>query len=222
MAPAGLCEMRLTLAYPDNGTQVCIDIDEPAILANLYDKRLGQDIDGKVLGNQFEGYQFRIGGGNDKQGFPMKQGVITPRRVRLLLKAGSSCYRPRKDGERKRKTVRGCIVSSEISALHLIVLQKGTQEIKGLTDIVVPRRFGPKRASKIRALFNLDNKADLTQHVLRRQVKEGKFVSPKIQRLITPHRIARKARMLKEREDRKKRSQARADAYKAMTQKKSN
>ena len=117
--------MRITLAYPENGTQVCIDIEDPAALAALYEKRIGQDVDGAVLGDQFKGYIFRIGGGFDKQGFPMKQGVLTPRRVRLLLKAGSSCYRPRKDGERKRKTVRGCIVTSEISALHMIVLQRG-------------------------------------------------------------------------------------------------
>ena len=210
--------MRLTLAYPDNGTQVCIDIDDPAALAALYDKRLGQDIDGSVLGQQFAGYQFRLGGGNDKQGFPMKQGVISSRRVRLLLKPGASCYRPRKDGERKRKTVRGCIVASDISALHLIVLQKGSEEIKGLTDVVVPRRFGPKRASKIRALFNLDSKADLSQHVLRREVKPGKFVTPKIQRLITPRRVAKKQRMHDERKQRKERSQARAEAYRAMIQ----
>ena len=50
-------------------------------------------------------------GGNDKQGFPMKQGVLTPQRVRLLLSKGQSCYRERRDGERKRKSVRGCIVS---------------------------------------------------------------------------------------------------------------
>lgn len=50
-------------------------------------------------------------GGNDKQGFPMKQGVLTPQRVRLLLSKGMSCYRERRDGERKRKSVRGCIVS---------------------------------------------------------------------------------------------------------------
>lgn len=41
----------------------------------------------------------------------MKQGVLTPQRVRLLLSKGQSCYRERRDGERKRKSVRGCIVS---------------------------------------------------------------------------------------------------------------
>lgn len=40
----------------------------------------------------------------------MKQGVLTPQRVRLLLSKGHSCYRERRDGERRRKSVRGCIV----------------------------------------------------------------------------------------------------------------
>ena len=79
----------------------------------------------------------------------MKQGVLTPRRVCLLLRAGTSCYRPRKDDERKRKTIRGCVISSEISALHLIVLKKGDAEIEGLTDKTVPHRLGPKRATRI-------------------------------------------------------------------------
>ncbi|PZQ94204.1 MAG: hypothetical protein DI539_31185 [Flavobacterium psychrophilum] len=49
----------------------------------------------------------RVTGGNDKQGFPMKQGVLTTGRVRLLLGQGHSCYRQRRKGERKRMSVRG-------------------------------------------------------------------------------------------------------------------
>jgi hypothetical protein len=37
---------------------------------------------------EFKGYVFKIMGGCDKQGFPMKQGVLTPGRVRLLLYRG--------------------------------------------------------------------------------------------------------------------------------------
>jgi small subunit ribosomal protein S6e len=190
------------------------------VLGALYDKRLGEDFNGSVLGEQFSGYVFRIGGGFDRQGFPMKQGVLTPRRVRLLLKKGSSCFRPRCDGERKRKTVRGAFVSTEISALHLIIVkvEDGAQPIKGLTDAYVPRRFGPKRASKIRRLHGItDKRADLSQKVLTREVKPGKFTSPKIQRLITDKRHERKVRMVKAREERKARSQARIEAWRALT-----
>jgi ribosomal protein S6E (S10) len=47
---------------------------------------------------------FRISGGNDKQGFAMKQGVLSNGRVRLLLRKGLSCYRPRRK-VRKRKVI---------------------------------------------------------------------------------------------------------------------
>ena len=76
----------------------------------------------------------------------MKQGVMTNGRVRLLLSKGHSCYRPRRRGERKRKSVRGCIVDANLSVLNLVILKKGDQDIPGLTDRVVPRRLGPKRA----------------------------------------------------------------------------
>ncbi|VDO92244.1 unnamed protein product [Soboliphyme baturini] len=153
-----------------------------------------------------EGYMLRVTGGNDKQGFPMKQGVLTNQRVRLLLKAGHSCYRPRRDGERRRKSVRGCIVDANLSVLNLIVAKKGEQEIPGLTDVTVPRRLGPKRASKIRKLFNLSKDDDVRQYVLRRPVVskvngKQRMKAPKIQRLLTPlvkqrkrHRLALKRR----------------------------
>jgi small subunit ribosomal protein S6e len=86
----------------------------------------------------------------------MKQGVLTNTRVRLLLRDGLSCYRARRVGERKRKSVRGCIVGSDIAVLNLVIVKKGEQEISGVTDSSIPRRLGPKRANKIRKLFNLD------------------------------------------------------------------
>ena len=68
----------------------------------------------------------------------------------------------------------------------------------GHADAQAPRRLGPKRAGKIRALFNLDKKDDLRKYVIRRKIepkKEGKkatFKAPKIQRLVTPRKLQRK------------------------------
>ena len=47
---------------------------------------MGQELDGDVLGEEYKGYIFRITGGNDKQGFTMKQGVLVNGRVKLLMK----------------------------------------------------------------------------------------------------------------------------------------
>lgn len=77
----------------------------------------------------------------------------------------------------------------------------GEQEIEGLTDKTIPRRLGPKRANKIRKLFNLTKEDDVRQYVVRRPLaeKEGKkpqTKAPKIQRLITPQRLQRKRRLM--------------------------
>lgn len=85
----------------------------------------------------------------------MKQGVLTSTRVRLLLGDGASCFRERRQGARKRKSVRGCIVSHDLSILNLIIVKKGDADIPGVTDTTKPRRLGPKRASNIRKLFAL-------------------------------------------------------------------
>ena len=62
----------------------------------------------------------------------MKQGVLTHGRVRLLLSKGHSCHRPRRAGERKRKSVRGCIADANLSVLNLVIVNKGEKDIPGL------------------------------------------------------------------------------------------
>ena len=49
----------------------------------------------------------------------MAQGILTNGRVRLMMAKGATHYRPRRVGERKRRSVRGCIVGSDLSVLNL-------------------------------------------------------------------------------------------------------
>lgn len=42
--------------------------------STVWEKRMGQEVAIDQLGDEFKGYVVRIGGGNDRQGFPMKQG----------------------------------------------------------------------------------------------------------------------------------------------------
>src|SRR3569833_2218158 len=122
---------------------------------------MGAEVPADSIGDEWKGYVLRITGGNDKQGFPLKQGVLLPTRVRLLLSDGHSCYRTRRSGERKRKSVRGCIVSGEISVLAVTIIKQGEQEIPGLTDVDHPKRLCPKRATKIRKFFSLTKEDDV-------------------------------------------------------------
>ena len=112
-------------------------------------------------------------------------------------------YRPRRTGERKRKSVRGCICGPDLAVIFLKVLEKGIGEVPGLTDCERPRRLGPKRANHIRASFALRKKDDVRKYCVNREytkkVKKGEteiektfYKSPKIQRLITEKRVRRK------------------------------
>ncbi|KAG0660739.1 40S ribosomal protein S6 [Rhodotorula mucilaginosa] len=182
--------MKLVLANPATGQQKTIEIDDERKTRIFYEKRMAQEVAADQLGDEFKGYVVRITGGND--------GVLVPHRVRLLLAKGHSCYRPRRTGERKRKSVRGCIVGPDVRALHLVVVKQGENDIPGLTDEVLPKRLGPKRATKIRRFFNLDKSDDVRKFVIRREVvpkKEGAkpyTKAPKIQRLVTPQRLQRR------------------------------
>lgn len=86
-------------------------------------------------------------------------------RVRLLLEKGQKNYRPRRAGERKRKSVRGCIVGPDIAVLALAIVKRGEKDIDGLTTIQRPNRLHVKRASKIRKLYNLSKEDDVKFYI---------------------------------------------------------
>merc|ERR1711981_1132581 len=141
--------MKINIAYPATGQQKVVEIDDDIKLRPFYDKRIAMEVPADSLGDEFKGYVLRITGGEDKQGFSMKQGVLVVGRVQLLLKKGQSSYRPKRKGERKRKSVRGCIVDHRMSVISTVVVKKGDADIPGLTDSVIDRRLGPKRGHMI-------------------------------------------------------------------------
>lgn len=160
----------------------------------------------------------------------MKQGVFSNHRLRLLLEPGAKGYRAKRKGERKRRSVRGCIVGPDIKTLSLTLIKKGEKEIPGLTDETKPRRLGPKRATGIRKLYGIEkgenektlqnSVALIKKHIIRRTFKSKKNANanrhkaPKIQRLVTEERIRRKRVQKEEKIKRWKRSLASAEEYK--------
>jgi len=193
--------MRLNIANPSTGAQKLIDIEDEKKVRIFYDKRISQEVPGDSIGDEFKGYVFKITGGIDKDGFAMKQGVLTNNRVKILLDGSTGHYRPLRDGERRRKAVRGCICAGDLAVVNLVIVKKGDAELPGVTDTTVPRRLGPKRASRIRKLFNLSKEDDVRQFVIRRTIpakkdKKPQIKAPKIQRLVTPTALRRKKHRL--------------------------
>ena len=147
----------------------------------------------------------------------MKQGVLTNSRVKLLLTRGEIGYQAWRGraGERNRKSVRGCIVGSDISVLNLVIVQKGEKELEGVTNKQNPRRLGPKRAMHIRKLFDLTKEDDVRKYVIRREVK-GHSKAPKIQRLVTDVTRQRRRRRSAMQKQRRESGKASRVAYHAL------
>jgi len=218
-----------------------VELQNEDKLSEIIDKKIGDEIDGSAISDIFEGYKFKITGGFDKDGFAMKNGILSQGKKKVLLTKGCSLFRFRKgyhrSGIRIRRLVRGCIVSHDIKNLHLKIIKKGPKDIAGLTEAkdAQPKRLGPKRATKILKEFGLlqtyteKKKSKEEQKNLRFMItkfapkrtvktKNGKeYVKrPKIQRLITPDRLRRKKLLKRYHEERKAKAKKEEENYRAM------
>ncbi|HDD66315.1 MAG TPA: hypothetical protein ENG52_01660 [Nitrososphaeria archaeon] len=132
---------KLVLSNPEDGTAKTIQLD-PKIFTLFVGKRIGDELDGSILG--YKGYRIRITGGTDRDGFPMRPDVSGARRARLLL-AGGIGFRPyekppskkkkrrqrrRKKGLRRRKTVRGNVISEEVAQINAVLIPVRREEAK--------------------------------------------------------------------------------------------
>lgn len=131
---------RLILSNPEDGTAKTIQLD-PKVFSLFLGKKIGDELDGSILG--YKGYKIRITGGTDRDGFPMRPDVSGLRKVRILLSGGIG-FRPyekppskkkkrrqrrRKKGLRRRKTVRGNVISDAIAQINA-VLVPAKKEVK--------------------------------------------------------------------------------------------
>merc|ERR1712072_47651 len=150
-------------------------------------------------------------------GFSMKQGILVNGRSRILFKKRGSTFRPRRTGERKRKSVRGCITGPDLCVIALRVIAKGEKEIAGVTDVEKPNRLGRKRRNRIIKDFNLDKKLDdVRKYVVHRKIERGDktfYKAPKIQRMVTEKRLRRKAVLKRNKVEGVKASQKAAAEY---------
>jgi small subunit ribosomal protein S6e len=85
------------------------------------------------------GYELKITGGSDNCGFPMRGGILGVRK-RLTLLGGVGLRESFAKGIRKKKTVCGHKVSSNIVQINLKITKEGA---KPLAEI-----FPPKEAEK--------------------------------------------------------------------------
>jgi small subunit ribosomal protein S6e len=117
---------KLIISEGENSHQMEVPATESKQLIGL---KIGEEFDASNIG--LNGYTLKITGGSDKNGFPMKKDVEGPRRIKSLLSGGAG-FKPKRDGQRRRKTVRGNTISDDVVQISTIVAQKGNKSIDEL------------------------------------------------------------------------------------------
>ena len=110
--------MKFNISCPETGCNKIVELQNEEKLAEIIDKKIGDEVDGGLISDVFNGYKFKVTGGFDKDGFAMKNGILTQAKKKVMLKKGCSMFRFRRGyhrtGIRIRKLVRGCIISHDI------------------------------------------------------------------------------------------------------------
>jgi len=88
-----------------------------------------KEIEGAIIG--LKGYKLQIRGGTDKDGFPMRKDVHGTERRRILISSGPGFKKKRK-GERRRKGVRGNVISEFIEQVNVKVTKQGDKKLEEL------------------------------------------------------------------------------------------
>jgi len=121
-----MAKFKVIVSDPEAGSSRVLEV-EGARAVPLVGRRLGEVIDGAAVG--MSGYKLRVTGGSDKDGFPMRPNVHGGVRVSVILSEGVG-FQSSKGGERRRKTLRGNVVTDDIVQINMMVVEKPKKKEK--------------------------------------------------------------------------------------------
>jgi len=123
-----MADFTVAVADPDSGETRQIDVDGQD--ANRFmGREIGDEVDGGAVG--LDGYTLEITGGSDTAGRPLRGDVRGPDLKSVLLEGGVG-YEPKRDGERKRVTVRGREISDEVRQINASIVARGSTDVDEL------------------------------------------------------------------------------------------
>ncbi|TET65932.1 30S ribosomal protein S6e [Candidatus Bathyarchaeota archaeon] len=118
-----MAKFKIIISDPDSGTSKTVELEENRTVP-LIGRKLGEVLDGTIVG--LTGHKLQITGGSDKDGFPMRPSVHGGVRRKIILGGGVG-FKPKDEGERRRKTVRGNTITDEIVQINMKIVEKPKQ-----------------------------------------------------------------------------------------------
>lgn len=124
-----MATFQVVVGDPDSGEAHGVEVDGQN--ANRFlGRELGEEVDGSAVG--LDGYTLEITGGSDAAGRPLRGDVGGPNLSEVLVAERSTGYRPDREGERRRVTVRGREISEEVVQINARVAARGDSSIDEL------------------------------------------------------------------------------------------
>ncbi len=118
-----MAKFKVIVSDPQAGTSKVVELEE-ARASPFLGKKLGETLDGAVV--DLPAHKVQLMGGSDKDGVPMRSNVHGGVRRAIVLSGGTG-FKPKRKGQRKRKTVRGDIITDEISQINMKIVDRPAQ-----------------------------------------------------------------------------------------------
>ena len=115
-----MAKFKIIISDPDSGTSKTVELEETRTVP-LIGRRVGEVLDGAIVG--LSGHKVKITGGSDKDGFPMRPNVHGGVRRKVILGGGVG-FNPKDEGQRRRKMVRGNVITDEIVQINMKIMEK--------------------------------------------------------------------------------------------------
>jgi len=140
-----LAKFKIIISDPDLGTSKTVELEETRTVP-LIGRRVGEALDGAIVG--LSGHKVQITGGSDKDGFPMRPSVHGGVRRKIILGGGVG-FNPKDEGQRRRKMVRGNVITDEIVQINMKIIEKpkkAKEEKKKKAKEKIPKKEVEKEA----------------------------------------------------------------------------
>ena len=121
-----MAKFKVIISDPETGKSQFVEVEETQAVP-LIGRKLGEVIDGAAV--KLSGSKLMITGGSDKDGFPMRPNIHGGVRVGAILSEGVG-FHPSQRGERKRKTLRGNVITEAIVQLNMKIVEKPKKKSK--------------------------------------------------------------------------------------------
>ncbi len=125
-----MAKFKVIVSDPQTGTSKVVELEE-ARAAPFIGRKVGETLDGAVV--DLPAHKVQIRGGSDKDGVPIRPNVHGGVRRSVVLSGGAG-FNPKREGERRRKTVRGSVITDEIMQINLKIVDRPAQTAVAKAD----------------------------------------------------------------------------------------